>query len=381
MLRISEKVRRAGAKRDGETRGAGTRGAEAREALWRGQCNCAYWHGVFGGLYLNYLRQAVWRNLVLAERLADDILAGTKPWIRFVQEDVDADGAREIIVESDALVVTLKPDSGLSAQSWEIRSSNWNVLDTLARRPEAYHEKVRRASDDGEKVASIHDRIRVKEPGLEAFLSYDPHPWRGALQDRLFGPSATFRDARDSTRVLAELFRVSAVAEGHKSGNAVVISANGTAETAGGRAAIRKTLRFESGSTLAEIGYSIRWDGPHQLDAIFAVEWNVGLLAGDADDRYILADGRKPGDPRPASEGEFTASLVEAVDGWRRVKARFRFTEPFLVWRYPVWTVSQSEGGFERTYQSTVLAFCRKLSIAPGSSVNFAFQHDVLDLE
>jgi 4-alpha-glucanotransferase len=39
--------------------------AEARRAIGRAQCNDAYWHGVFGGLYLPHLREAIWRNLAL----------------------------------------------------------------------------------------------------------------------------------------------------------------------------------------------------------------------------------------------------------------------------------------------------------------------------
>src|SRR5256712_6649815 len=38
----------------------------ARRAIGRAQCNDAYWHGVFGGLYLPHLRAAIWRNLALA---------------------------------------------------------------------------------------------------------------------------------------------------------------------------------------------------------------------------------------------------------------------------------------------------------------------------
>ena len=39
-------------------------------ALFRGQCNCAYWHGVFGGVYLFHIRAANYANLLDAE--ADD---------------------------------------------------------------------------------------------------------------------------------------------------------------------------------------------------------------------------------------------------------------------------------------------------------------------
>src|SRR5947199_3459264 len=39
----------------------------ARRAIGRAQCNDAYLHGVFGGLYLPHLRAAFWRNLALAD--------------------------------------------------------------------------------------------------------------------------------------------------------------------------------------------------------------------------------------------------------------------------------------------------------------------------
>src|SRR4030095_8661592 len=39
----------------------------ARRAIGRAQCNDAYWHGVFGGLYLPHLREAIWRQLAVGE--------------------------------------------------------------------------------------------------------------------------------------------------------------------------------------------------------------------------------------------------------------------------------------------------------------------------
>ena len=44
---------------------------QAQQALYRAQCGCAYWHGIFGGVYLPHLRQAVYRNLIEAETLLD----------------------------------------------------------------------------------------------------------------------------------------------------------------------------------------------------------------------------------------------------------------------------------------------------------------------
>src|SRR5207247_3459386 len=65
--------------------------AAARQAIGRAQCNDAYWHGVFGGLYLPHLRQAIWRNLALAE----GELRRDAP-LEVEQLDLDADGFEEI---------------------------------------------------------------------------------------------------------------------------------------------------------------------------------------------------------------------------------------------------------------------------------------------
>jgi alpha-amylase len=180
--------------------------------------------------------------------------------------------------------------------------------------------------------------------------------------------------------VIADLLTLAYEPAWRLDGTAVAVDLKATG-AAGGYLSLRKTLRFKAGSTEVDVSYDLNWNGPAALDALFAVEWNVGLLAGDAPDRYVLADGEKPQDPRAASEGEFTARMVEAVDGWQRLKARFMFPAPLTVWRYPVWTVSQSEGGFERTYQSTVLVFCFPLALDPGSSCRFGFRHDVIDLK
>jgi len=40
---------------------------EVERSLFSSQCNCGYWHGVFGGLYLPHLRKAIWENLIKIE--------------------------------------------------------------------------------------------------------------------------------------------------------------------------------------------------------------------------------------------------------------------------------------------------------------------------
>ncbi|MDP2688680.1 MAG: DUF1925 domain-containing protein, partial [Deltaproteobacteria bacterium] len=64
MLQVSEMVRQKAAANPDDKRVS-----DARHALYMAQCNDAYWHGVFGGIYLPHLRGEVYRNIIRAENL------------------------------------------------------------------------------------------------------------------------------------------------------------------------------------------------------------------------------------------------------------------------------------------------------------------------
>src|SRR5215213_3086918 len=68
----------------------------ARRAIGRAQCNDAYWHGVFGGVYLAHHREAIWRNLAQAER---ELREGEDITVEVL--DLDGDGHAEIWIHSD----------------------------------------------------------------------------------------------------------------------------------------------------------------------------------------------------------------------------------------------------------------------------------------
>jgi alpha-amylase len=106
-----------------------------RRALGRAQCNDAYWHGVFGGLYLPHLRNAVWRELAQAEGL----LRRGEPLAHEVA-DVDADGHDEVAVHSDRFAAIVAPRRGAALEELTVFAAGVNLTDVLTRRWEAYHE-------------------------------------------------------------------------------------------------------------------------------------------------------------------------------------------------------------------------------------------------
>src|SRR5262249_17933855 len=139
MLRVSEKVARAEAAVGPE------RTVHARRDLYRGQCNCAYWHGLFGGLYLNYLRDAVYRSLISAENQADGILGAAEERPSGVQcERVDFDGdlIPEVLLDGDPVTAYVSPSYGGSVFEIDWRPTCLNVANVFSRKPEAYHEKL-----------------------------------------------------------------------------------------------------------------------------------------------------------------------------------------------------------------------------------------------
>lgn len=141
--------------------------AAARRAIARAQCNDAYWHGIFGGVYLPHLRRAIWRELAAAEeRLREG------EGIAFEILDFDLDGHDEIWIHSARSSVVISPARGGAAEILTVFRDGVNYVDVLSRRLEGYHRDPAesgvtherdggatpgtRSRNDG--VASVHDR-------------------------------------------------------------------------------------------------------------------------------------------------------------------------------------------------------------------------------
>ncbi|MBI3324005.1 MAG: DUF1926 domain-containing protein [Candidatus Omnitrophica bacterium] len=162
------------------TNGSGADAAlptQAAQELYMAQCNCAYWHGVFGGLYLAHLRRAVYQHLLTAERLARSA-AGHSPLEELA--DLDGDGDPELALSTPHLTATLDPGESGALTELSVYDPPINLTDTLTRRYEPYHEKLKakqpgRPSGESATPASIHDLAGVKEQGLEDALVYDDH--------------------------------------------------------------------------------------------------------------------------------------------------------------------------------------------------------------
>src|SRR6185312_8067688 len=129
--------------------------------LYESQANDAYWHGLFGGLYLPHLRRAVYNAIVTLEARLDRL----QPRARCEERDLDLDGRAEIFLQNGILQAVVRDDEHAAIVELDSYSLGHNFGDTLSRRREHYYGKLSadqqaQAQHDG--IASAHDRVRFK---------------------------------------------------------------------------------------------------------------------------------------------------------------------------------------------------------------------------
>jgi alpha-amylase len=338
----------------------------ARERLWQGQANDAYWHGVFGGCYLPHLRRAVKSALIGGERSLEG--AGKPIGIEWTRADVDGDGQAEVAVRTRSLGVLMRPARGGSLTELAWMGGEVDVADVLTRRPEAYHRQVEerpRESLPGD-AKTIHSAPAVKEAGLTALLRYDRFR-RAVLLDGLF-PPANGREPLDPL----DPWDAAWVTVGERSlDHEVKASPREVAVLCsllrpdGRPMALQKSLIVAADDPAVTAGYRLRWEGEEPLDARWAVQCNLTLSAGDAPGRYFRVAGRPSLGSRGRLEG---AHGLAMVDEWLGGEVALSFTAPAEVAWAPVETVSLSESGFERIYQGSALLVAWPVRLAPGET-------------
>jgi 4-alpha-glucanotransferase len=365
MLRVSSKLRAAGGKGSRKSpKGAQLR-AKAVTHLMRSQCNDAYWHGIFGGLYAPHLRTELWRELIRAETIADSLHHGAKSYQTMTRLDFDADGREEIEITSPKFAALVKPSGGGTLEILDFRPNAVTLINSLQRRVEAYHSRLQNAAQFAAKVASIHDQTLVKEPGLEKKLKYDRWP-RNAFRLLLFAPGKGHADyealhLEESAGFAGGDYSVeNATADEIKLTMEAPLRQIVPGADVGCVLRAAKALRFEN----RENGFEVRCrielapkdsappaDGAN-IPAQFTVglELVVNLLAPNVPDRYIEFGGeRKPLEWSGVVDGQ----RVRFLDEWQDVAVEIEARGASQLWISPIETVSESEEGFERVYQGS----------------------------
>jgi hypothetical protein len=360
MQHVSAKVRLLGQnrRRDKSFRAARE---EAKTLVLRSQCNDAYWHGVFGGLYSPHLRTALWRSLIQAESSADAIAHRGRHYATVESIDFDADGREEVYFCSERYAAILSPDDGATISALDCRRSNAALINSLCRRPESYHAALKNlTAKNPQGVQSIHEQTRAKEAGLERFLQYDRWP-QNAFRLKLFGRSKKYEDC-----ATVRLEEDAGLAAGrYRAVDVAPTKATFVAEESNDWPAA-KTFSFAVTPQGFEITceVTLRRTAPGAASMFAGIEIVINFLAPSAPDRYFETHGQH----YPLRWGAATpASELRIVDKWQGIGVTLAAPNAQDFWVTPIESVSESEEGFERIYQGSQIMAVWPVELAPGA--------------
>ena len=394
MLRVSTKV---------QAMPAGEERQRALGHLYRGQSNDCYWHGLFGGIYIVHMRMATLGHLIAAEDLADSLRSPRGARLH----DVDLDGLDEAVLAEPGQVVAVDLAEGAGIGSWDLRASRLALASVMRRRPEAYHEKLLEHelaahaaqgaaagdADEGLEGAergpkTIHDLVRVKEAGLSERLHYDWHERRSALVHLIeavdgrdtstLGPAAF---AQVHYRELGDFVDRPFSPVSLRAGE-LVARRTGHVWLDGRRHPLSVTKRLllagDRTRPSLELSVEVRNEGASEVRSELALEWGFDLMGGGGNPAAFYESpaggGRRPHDGS-GDVWECQRLAFGNDDEGIRVDA---FASPAcrVTW-FPVETVSNSEAGFERSYQGSSLLFRWPLVLAPGETAGRSVRFDI----
>jgi hypothetical protein len=342
--------------------------SEARTGLYRGQCNCSYWHGAFGGLYLPHLRHAVYTHLIAADTILEKVERSMKAstngvtaaspdrWVEVETGDYNLDARPEIRVAGDRLAAYFTPAVGGHLYELDIRAIRHNLLATLNRRPEIYHEAIRQAANpdsngDDLNAASIQGEIKCKQENLDQKIMYDDWP-RKALVDHFLQPGLSLEDFQSGKGHVSDFHTGVYQSLLKRSPERVEACFARRAPLASYSVQVTKSVTLETskGASL-QIRYDLE-DLPVGMPIHFAVEFNLAGLPGGVNDRYYYDHTGKRQGRLDETLNQPHCERIGLVDEWLGVDVSLDFPMPCSCWAFPIETVSQSEGGFETVHQA-----------------------------
>ncbi len=350
---------------------------KARDFLYRSQCNCSYWHGVFGGIYLPHLRSAVHSNLIRLHKILDST-AHKEKFVEYNLTDLDCDGKDELLLNTDSLFLCVSPYKGGMIEDISDKITSINHLDTVARRKETYHNEILQENEsntgDAKKdgIESIHD---IKASGTEKFTEYlhfDKY-MRKSLIEHIMPPGSSlenfihqdyenFRAMPCSIEVKEAPGKITAIMESMLTD----------------RLKSLKLITVEEGKREFSVHISLKNISSDVISPNYGIEFNFAMLTDKSDEKkYILDDETAALDKTGCVENIRSFGVY---DGPGKYKTVIQVDRECSLWYYPVRVVSNSEKGFELSYQSSCMMPVFQPEIPSGGEFNLRLDYTIQPL-
>jgi len=271
------------------------------ENLYKAQCNCGYWHGLFGGFYLGHIRGAIYENLIKAEKELDKKYND--------KADFDFDGLPEIIIKNKHFISSFSNKGGTLLEL-SYKDKNFNLLNTITRQEESYHNRIKY----NDKKRKKNKRIKKGE------LVYDKYE-RLSLVDHLLDKKITLNNFNKQQK-----FKT---------------LSNAKKITIGENALMKIRYNFAKDNLLKKYN--------------FATEFNIFFQSP----RYVTFYTEKGEADLKRKRMFKKIKYLKISDKFKNIYLRFDFTEAdvFII---PIYSIANSQDGPEKVFQEASVLFIKK---------------------
>ncbi|MDP8230850.1 MAG: DUF1926 domain-containing protein [Candidatus Gorgyraea atricola] len=327
---------------------------EARRELYKGQTNCPYWHGVFGGIYMHHLRGAVYEHLINADRICDEV-EETYQNGSVNTRDIDFynDGNSTVICENKDFFLCIDPASGGVIRELDYKPRSVNFVNTLARRKESYHTKIlERINNKVTEPLAIQEAIKKVDPRIKKGIFYDKFK-RACLVDHFIDKDLEKNDFADCNYADDGDFAEGRYNVAEEEGR-VLLSRTGKL----GDKSI-EVMKAVSLSSAKEVGivYTLKNKSSSRINTCFGTELNIAMPGGETDKFVRSGNAFSVKDAQGALELDFIFSK-----------------KPDKFWHFPVHTVSQSERAYSLSYQSLCIFPIWNIKLGAGEEFEFSIR-------
>ncbi|MGM0596711.1 MAG: alpha-amylase/4-alpha-glucanotransferase domain-containing protein [Myxococcota bacterium] len=351
--------------------------SRAKEHLYKAQCNCAYWHGIFGGLYMVHLRHALYHHLLRAEHLLDHYEQIKNSTVERI--DFDKDLTDELVFSGKDVFACIKPSLGGSLIEYDVKPRYFNITNVMTRVEEGYHHGLVVAEEDehNENAVSIHDRNNT--------VSFE------VLQNKIYdkGPRTSFQDIFLPLRISTDQLAHKIYARNFQDlgdftfGKYEIVESDSTA----GWALIARTgkidgseVRVEKEFKLENDVFKIKYKFHNQDESVLKVNWipesSFTMLGENSPQRRIIINGKSPQGKKKLPQTFASYQNVDSygmISDWDGFSFQINLDHPSEVHIYPFFSLSQSETSLELNYQGSCFAPAITLELNPGETKEFKF--------
>ncbi len=331
----------------------GKKDSELKKFFYKSQCNCAYWHGVFGGLYLPHLREAIYENLIEVEKKL------AKEGIHI--NDFDKDGRNEININSEKFSIYIKPSYGGAIYEIDLKHYNKNLTNVISRKKETYHKRLIEFENNNskfnlEEARTIHDIILTKEKDLNKKIYYD---WnlKYSFLDHFLHPDTRFKDFYKSKYGEQGDFTIEPyeVKNIDKKNFEILLFRSGNIWLDKNRYSVQIEKKYKVNDIDSTITcfYSIKNTSGSDLELWFLSEIN-----------FLVFNSQQ------SSLQEIETANYKIYDESKNFGIEISVPNKTLFWKYPIETVSLSEAGFEKVYQGMCIGLNFKFLLKSNEEYN-----------